>query len=149
MSQVYEQLPGKPTILIAGAVSEGSEQAMTVSAVERLEKKVAKNTIEDACESLGLNYAELAAALGVDRRTLLRYRKQKSVPSARVRARMEKIREIEHLLDEIFGDHDAALEWLYSPAPILQMNRGIDLIRRGDREKVLSVLVGLHSGAYT
>ena len=122
---------------------------MTVSAIERLEKKVAKNTIEDAYKSLGLNYAELAAALGVDRRTLLRYRKQKSVPSMRVRARMEKIREIEHLLDEIFDDHDAALEWLYSPVPILQRKRGIDLIRRGDLEKVLSVLAGLHSGAFT
>jgi putative toxin-antitoxin system antitoxin component (TIGR02293 family) len=121
---------------------------MAISVVERLEKKVAKNTIEDAYESLGLNYAELAAALGVDRRTLLRYRKLKSVPSARVRARMEKIREIEHLLNEVFEDQEAALEWLYTPAPILQKRRGIDLIRRGDLDEVRSVLAGLHSGAF-
>jgi len=121
---------------------------MAISVVERLEKKVAKNTIEEAYKSLGLNYAELAIALGVDRRTLLRYRKLRSVPSARVRLRMEKIREIEHLLDEIFDSHEVALEWLYSPVPILQKKRGIDLIRRGDLDEVLSVLAGLHSGAF-
>lgn len=121
---------------------------MAISVVERLEKKVAKNTIEEAYKSLGLNYAELAIALGVDRRTLLRHRKLISVPSARVRLRMEKIREIEHLLDEIFDSHEVALEWLYSPVPILQKKRGIDLIRRGDLDEVLSVLAGLHSGAF-
>jgi uncharacterized protein (DUF2384 family) len=121
---------------------------MTVAVVARLEKKVAKNTIEDAHVSLGLSYAELASALGVDRRTLLRYRKLLNVPSARVRTQMGKIREIDHLLNEVFKDREVALEWLYSPVPILHGRRAIDLIRRGDLDGVLSVLAGLHSGAY-
>ena len=88
---------------------------MTVSSVERLEKKVAKNTIEDAYESLGLNYAELAAALGVDCRTLLWYRKLKSVPlSARARESMEKTREIVNPLSEILDDLDITFDRLCS-----------------------------------
>jgi uncharacterized protein (DUF2384 family) len=61
---------------------------------------------------------------------------------------MDKIREIEHLLAEVFEDREAALEWLYSPVPILQKKRGIDLIRRGELDEVRSVLAGLHSGAF-
>ncbi len=121
---------------------------MAVAVVERLEKKVARNTIEDVHESLGLSYSEIADALGVDRRTLLRHRKLLNVPSARVRMRMEKLREIDHLLGDVFNDHDAALEWLYSPIPLLRGKRGIDLIRRGDLDEVLSVLAGLHAGSF-
>jgi putative toxin-antitoxin system antitoxin component (TIGR02293 family) len=121
---------------------------MTVAVVARLEKKVAKNTVEDAHASLGLSYAELASVLGVDRRTLLRYRKLLNAPSARVRTQMGKIREIDHLLGEIFEDREGALEWLYSPVPMLQGRRAIDLIRKGALDDVLSILAGLHSGAY-
>ncbi len=120
---------------------------MVVATVERLEKRAAKETIESAYETFGLNYVELASALGVDRRTLLRYRNLVSVPSTKVRARMEKIREIDYLLDEVFEGHEAQMEWLYTSVQLLRSRRPIDLLRRGELDEVLSVLAGLYSGA--
>jgi uncharacterized protein (DUF2384 family) len=124
-------------------------EAMQASAtiVNQFEKTVAKETIEAALEDFGLSRVELASALGVDRRTLLRYRNRVNVPSRQVRAKMEKIREIQHLLSELFDGRDAQLEWLCSPVPLLRGGRPIDLLRRGDMDEVLSVLAGLHSGA--
>lgn len=121
---------------------------MSTATVERLEKRVAKETVERARQRFGLAYSEVAEALGVDRRTLFRYRKKLTVPSQRVRVRLEKMREIGHLLDELFEERDAALEWLYSPVPVLRGRRPVDLVRDGELDGVLSVLAGLYAGAH-
>lgn len=120
---------------------------MSTVIVERLEKDAAKETIENAHEAFGLNYSQVASMLGVDRRTVLRYRKTKNIPSERVRAQMEKVREIEHLLEEVFNGEILQLKWLYSSVPLLRGRRPVDLLRNGKLDEVLSVLAGLYSGA--
>jgi uncharacterized protein (DUF2384 family) len=122
---------------------------MAIAVVERLEKEAAKQTIEEARATFGLNYVDLAAALDVDRRTLLRYRKEVSAPSPKVRMRMEKLREIAYLLLEVFETREDGLEWLYSPVDLLRRRRPIALMRNGDIDDVLAVLAGLYSGAHT
>ena len=122
---------------------------MTIAVVEQLEKEAAKQTIEEARETFGLNYVDLAAALDVDRRTLLRYRKEVSAPSPKVRMRMEKLREIAYLLLEVFETREDGLGWLYSSVELLRGRRPIDLMRNGDIDDVLAVLAGLYSGAHT
>lgn len=119
----------------------------TAPAIARLEQKAALETIEGAHEALGLNYVELARALGVDRRTILRYRQQRVVPSPRVQARMEKLRDIHHLLEQVFTDRDSQLEWLYGSAPLVRGQRPIDLVRKGELGEVLAILAGLYSVA--
>jgi uncharacterized protein (DUF2384 family) len=122
---------------------------MTIAVVEQLEKEAAKQTIEEARETFGLNYVDLASALDVDRRTLLRYRKEVSAPSPKVRMRMEKLREIAYLLLEVFETREEGLGWLYSSVELLRGRRPIDLMRNGDIDDVLAVLAGLYSGAHT
>jgi uncharacterized protein (DUF2384 family) len=122
---------------------------MTIAVVERLEKEAAKQTIEEARETFGLNYVDLAAALDIDRRTLLRYRKEVSAPSPKVRMRMEKLREIAYLLLEVFETKEEGLRWLYSSVELLRGRRPIDLMRNGEIDDVLAVLAGLYSGAHT
>lgn len=122
---------------------------MTIAVVERLEKEAAKQTIEEARETFGLNYVDLAAALDIDRRTLLRYRKEVSAPSPKVRMRMEKLREITYLLLEVFETKEEGLRWLYSSVELLRGRRPIDLMRNGEIDDVLAVLAGLYSGAHT
>ena len=122
---------------------------MTIAVVEQLEKEAAKQTIEEARATFGLNYVDLAAALDVDRRTLLRYRKEVSAPSPKVRMRMEKLREIAYLLLEVFETREEGLGWLYSSVELLRGRRPIDLMRNGDIDDVLAVLAGLYSGAHT
>jgi len=120
---------------------------MAIVSIETLEKQVAQDTIEMAQRSLGLNTVEVAAALGVDRRTVLRYCKKTSSPSPRTRAKFAQIREIDHLLNEVFVDKEAKLKWLYSPVPMLRGRQPIDLIRQGDLDQVVSILSGILSGA--
>jgi putative toxin-antitoxin system antitoxin component (TIGR02293 family) len=119
---------------------------VAVAAVDRLERETARKTIEDARESFGLNYGDLASALDVTRRMLLRYRKEKNTPSPKVRDRLEALRQISHLLDEVFTNREDALRWLYNPVPLLQGRRPIDLMRKGELDEVLSVLAGHYSG---
>lgn len=121
---------------------------MTTADISILEKRSAANTIQRANEILGMNFSEVAEALGVQRQTVYRYRKLESVPNAEVQERLAKIREISYLLSEVFIDEDAQLEWLYSPVPLLRDRRPIDLIRKGEFDEVMSVLAGHYSGAF-
>lgn len=120
---------------------------MAAMAIAALEKKVAKDTIDQAHQVFGLDYVEVASALGVDRRTIFRYRTNRSVPSPDVRAKLGKMREIAHLLGAVFSSGEAQLEWLYSPVPLLRGRCPIDLIREGELDEVVSVLAGIHTGA--
>jgi putative toxin-antitoxin system antitoxin component (TIGR02293 family) len=127
---------------------EKGSRLMAVAIVDRLERETARKTIEESRESFGLNYGDIASALDVTRRMLLRYRKEKNTPSPKVRDRLEALRQISHLLDEVFTDREDALQWLYTPVPLLQGRRPIDLMRKGELDEVLSVLAGHHSGAF-
>jgi uncharacterized protein (DUF2384 family) len=121
---------------------------MAVAIVDRLERETARKTIEESRVSFGLNYGDIASALDVTRRMLLRYRKEKNTPSPKVRERLEALRQISFLLEEIFIDREEALEWLYTPVPLLQGRRPIDLMRRGKLDDVLAVLAGQYSGSF-
>ena len=121
---------------------------MTTADISILEKQSAANAIQRAYETLGLNYNEVAEAIGVHRQTVFRYRKLESVPSAEVQERLAEIREMSYLLSEVFVNQEAQLAWLYGPVPLLRDRRPIDLIRKGEFDEVMSVLAGHYSGAF-
>ena len=121
---------------------------MATTDISILEKQSASNAIRLANEILGLNFTEVAEALGVHRQTIFRYRKLESVPSAEVQERLAMIREISYLLSEVFVNREAQLEWLYGPVPLLRDRRPIDLIRKGEFDEVMSILAGHYSGTF-
>lgn len=121
---------------------------MTAIGASIRKKQSASDAIQQANEILGLSFSEVAEALGVHRRTVFRYRKLESVPSAKVQERLANIREISSLLDEAFINIAAQQEWLHSPVPMLGNCRPIDLIRNGDFDGIISTLAGLYSGAF-
>ena len=120
---------------------------MAAVSVESLEKQRAQRTITLAQQTLRLNNVEIASALSVDRRTILRYRNRDSVPSASTRARFIKLEELIYLLNEIFVTDKDRLEWLHSPVPLLRGRQPIDLIRQGELDQVVGILSGILSGA--
>ncbi len=122
---------------------------MALAIAQKLEMISARDTVEETRKYFGLKYVELASALGVTPRSLLRYRNLASVPSRPVQARLEKVRQISHLLGEIFENQESEMGWLYAPVTMLRGRRPIDLIRTGELDKVLAVLAGLYSGAST
>jgi len=128
--------------------SRSKSRSSKFTNISDLEKRSTANAIQRANEILGLNFTEVAEALGVHRQTVFRYRKLESVPSAEVQERLAKIREIAYLLSEVFVNKETQLEWPYSPVPLLRDRRPIDLIRKGEFDEVMSVLAGHYSGAF-
>jgi uncharacterized protein (DUF2384 family) len=61
----------------------------------------------------------------------------------------EKQQELNYLLAQVFISDDAQQEWLHSPVPMFSNQKPIDLIREGKVDRVISVLAGLHSGAFS
>jgi putative toxin-antitoxin system antitoxin component (TIGR02293 family) len=122
---------------------------MAVQTAVRHERKDARRAVAEAQKNLGLNSGELAKLLDVDRRTILRYRKETSAPSEHVRKRIQALRDLNYLLDQVFPSREAAQDWLYSPVPSLRARRPIDLLRAGNLEEVVSELAGLDGGVFT
>ncbi|MCX6071371.1 MAG: DUF2384 domain-containing protein [Chloroflexi bacterium] len=122
---------------------------MAVQTAVRHERKDARRAVAEAQKNLGLNSGELAKLLDVDRRTILRYRKETSAPSEHVRKRIQALRDLNDLLDQVFPSREAAQDWLYSPVPSLRARRPIDLLRAGNLEEVVSELAGLDGGVFT
>jgi uncharacterized protein (DUF2384 family) len=120
---------------------------MALAIAQQLEMEAARDTVEEARRCFGLKYVELAEALGATPRSLLRCRNLASVPSRPVQARLEKVRQISHLLGEGFGNEDSEMGWLYSPVSMLRGRRPIDLIRSGELDPVLAIPAGLYSSA--
>ena len=124
------------------------DSTMALNIVDTLERQTAKKTIEVARGAFGLNYVDIASALDIDRRTLLRYRNLLNTPVPEVRNRLEALRQITFLLNEIFTSREDGLRWLYEPVPLLQGRRPVDLIRKGELNEVLSILAGVYSGSH-
>ena len=122
---------------------------MAVQTAVRHERKDARRAVAEIQKNLGLNSGELARLLDVDRRTILRYRNETSAPSEQVRERIQALRDLIYLLDQVFPTKEAAQDWLYSPVPSLRARRPIDLLRAGNLEEVVSELAGLDGGVFT
>lgn len=119
-----------------------------MATVAELEKKAASETIQDVHERYGIEFGDLASALGVDRRTVLRYRNRQSVPRRRVRSSLGKLREMSFLLGRIFENPDDGLAWLFNPVPALRGRTPIEVVRDGDIEAVVDLLAGIESGVH-
>lgn len=119
-----------------------------VSATKQYEMRTAEKTILMANKKLGLNFNDVASALGVASRTVYRYRNHESTPAPDVRDRLGKLREILQLLEEAFSDQDAWMTWLYTEVPALKGQIPIIVVRKGELDEIISILAGLYSGAF-
>jgi len=79
--------------------------------IER-EVRAASETLDWARKQLGLEWTEVASAVGADRRTIYRWRHGLSAPSPDHRDRIEDVRELRFLLETMFPDTEARVEWL-------------------------------------
>ena len=121
---------------------------MASALVEQLERQAARQTLDGVIDTFQLDNADLAAALQVARRTIQRYRNEDTVPARKVRERLARLREISILLEEVFQASEGAITWLYTPVPLLEGRRPIDLMRRGKLDKVITALETYQSGAF-
>lgn len=115
--------------------------------IER-EVRAARETLGWVREHLGLEWTEIASVVSADRRTINRWRQGLSAPSPEHRDRIDDGRELRFLLETVFPDPEARIEWLHSSVPAIHGRTPLSLIRRGRLDDVIGVLAGIESGAF-
>ena len=63
---------------------------------------------------------EIGQTLGVDRKTIYRWRKRESAPAPEQRRRMEKLTQLKWFLENSFRTATQGKRWLHQPVPALQ-----------------------------
>jgi transcriptional regulator with XRE-family HTH domain len=90
---------------------------------------------------------EIAQLLGTTPETISRWRGGKVEPQPRMRDGLLQLEWLVGELAELYKPKEAHL-WLFSPHKQLAGARPVDLIERGETEKVLALISQLKDGAY-
>jgi transcriptional regulator with XRE-family HTH domain len=115
---------------------------------KKYETTLTVELVEYIREFFGWTFKDIAAALGVSPRTLLRYRKEQSAPSSDARGKLELLAQIADLIDVEFTTWEGGLEWLDTKVKAFQYQRPIDMLRRGELDPVLTALTNMYTGAF-
>lgn len=113
-----------------------------------LERAFAQAALKYATTELELMDPEIGDALGVDRKTIYRWRKFESVPAPEQRKQMEKLTQLKWLLDNAFRSPERGKQWLHEAVPALKGRTPISVLTSGDLDSVLGVLATHVSGAH-
>jgi len=104
--------------------------------------------VEYIREFFGWPYKDVASAIGVSSRTLLRFRLQESTPPIEARGKLELLATIADLIDEVFTTRKGGFAWLNRPKKYLKGQCPIDVLRRGDLIPIFQELVNLSLGVF-
>lgn len=108
----------------------------------------AVGTVERAKEAFELTIDEIAGAVGASRRTVSRWLERASAPSATHRRNLERLNQLQFLLDTSFRDRAAAQAWLHRPLPALKGRTPLYALSEGEIDAVVSALATLAAGAH-
>jgi len=100
-------------------------------------------------EALGLDWADIAATVGVDQSTLYRWRHREATPRPMALSRLAQLSDLLQLLRRLFAGADLARDWLGAAKP--EMLGGtktpLEVMREGRLDRVLTLLHFLARGA--
>lgn len=101
--------------------------------------------VEEAHDSLGLSYKQVASTLGADESTLHRWRSGDTEPSP---AYITRLGALEEFIEELFGTlrSEGARAWLEAEVPSLDGRRPIDLLLEGCIEPLTRILLRMNLG---
>jgi len=104
--------------------------------------------VEYIREFFGWPYKDVASAIGVSPRTLLRFRKEEATPPTEARGKLELLAHIADLTDGNFPTRDHGFLWLNRPKKFLQGQRPMDMLRHSDPIPIFHALVDLYTGVF-
>jgi uncharacterized protein (DUF2384 family) len=113
-----------------------------------LEMDFASAALDWVERELELTDPEIGQALGVDRKTVSRWRKRESAPAPEQRKRMEKLTQLKWFLENAFRTPEIGKRWLHQAVPALKGRTPISLLTEGNIDGVLGVLATHTSGAH-
>lgn len=104
--------------------------------------KWAENTLE-------LSDTEVGGALGASPRSVARWREALNQPSERHIQAAERLLELAHALDAVFGADTERLHlWLHEPLPALGRRTPMRMIVNGNLDDVMAILANIDSGTF-
>lgn len=104
--------------------------------------------IEGLERDLGISIETITLALGVDRRTVERWRTDQTVPQGKIRARLGELVALREQLLHLLGSPEAAQEWLGASSRYLGGFTPEEALRAGRIDRVRADLEGLAAGIY-
>lgn len=104
--------------------------------------------IEEIERDLRVSTDVIARALGVDRRTVERWRANRSVPHGKVREQLDLVIDLRDRLLRVFGSPAVAQEWLHAPSRYLGGFTPEEALKAGRIDRVRADLDGLAAGVY-
>ena len=104
--------------------------------------------IEALGQDLGMSSETIALALGVDRRTVERWRANQSVPQGKTRHRLGQLLALRDQLLQMFPSREVAQEWLGTSSRYLGGFTPEEALKAGRLDRVRADLDGLAAGVY-
>ena len=113
-----------------------------------LEMEFAGAALGWVARELELTDPEIGQTLGVDRKTIYRWRTRESAPAPEHRRRMEKLTQLKWFLENAFRTPELGKRWLHQAVPALKGRMPISVLTEGDIDSVLGVLATHAAGAH-
>src|SRR6516165_12393247 len=104
--------------------------------------------IDDLRDRGGLKGIDVANIAEVSPATVSRWTSGKALPHPKTQLIISDLRYIVDRLSEFYTPQETRL-WLYSKHRLLEGQRAIDLIHRGQADRVLEVIESLDEGTFT
>jgi transcriptional regulator with XRE-family HTH domain len=97
-------------------------------------------------EEAGLSTHDVARILGTTSRTVFRWASGRT-PRGESRERLLELAAVVDLLSRVMRPESASA-WLFDPNPLLDMERPVDLIGRGDYQRVCAAIAAIAEGVF-
>ena len=104
--------------------------------------------IDDLRDRGGLKGTDVANIAEVSPATVSRWTAGKALPHPKTQLIISDLRYVVDRLSEFYTPEETRL-WLYSKHRLLDGGRAIDLINRGQADRVLSIIESLDEGTFT
>jgi hypothetical protein len=98
-------------------------------------------------QDLGLSPEIIATALGVEKRSVIRWRSGNDYPRTRVRSALAELYELHDRLLHTFSPEDVR-DWLREPNESVAGLSPLELLRAGRIDRVAAALYALESGVF-
>lgn len=94
-----------------------------------------------------LDQVDLARVLDTNPRTVSRWLQRQATPRPDARERLLELLAVLEALSQVLRPQ-AAHDWLFTPNPVLDHHKPVDLMRDGDVRMVLGAIDGLAEGVF-
>ena len=113
-----------------------------------IQEKTPAAVLAEMERTLGLSKDDMARALGVNVRTIERWRRGMAVPQRETRERLAVLLRLQDRLIDTFTTQDAAREWLHRQNRYLRGLTPADALRVGRPDRVDGALEVLDAGIF-